>query len=116
MLQNKIRDKNLKQSKDKVKGYFYRRWFSPGPIFKVEYKTSTTNMKCLLKGCDWYVHNTLISKNFYKNLQNNKLPTITHLSVVNSLLEKIPDLDIHPNGTNRGFGPLIMEEDINQMD
>ena len=36
--------------------------------------------------------------------------------MVDFLLEHIQDLKNHPNGTNRGFGSLILEEDLDMMD
>ena len=36
--------------------------------------------------------------------------------MVDGLIQHIQDLDNHPNGTNRGFASLILEEYIKLMD
>ena len=38
------------------------------------------------------------------------------LSLDDFLYQLIQYLDNHPNSTKRGFGPLILEEDLNLMD
>ena len=52
MIQQKTRDKNLKQTKDETKGSFHGSGCCIDPIFEVEEKIRAKSKKSTLKGCD----------------------------------------------------------------
>ena len=40
----------------------------------------------------------------------------SHSSIVDIILQNIPDLETHPNGTRTGFEFIILEEELDLMD
>ena len=108
MIQQTFRDNNHKQSNDGMKCSFYGRGCGIEPIFEGDEKIRTTNMKFSLKGCVWVEHNTFKSENYYWNLYKKSYQK-TFLSMVYCLLQHIQDLKKHPNGTNIGFDPIILD-------
>ena len=99
----KNRDKKLKQSKDDIKLSFYGSGCGHEPIFEVEWKIIAKNIKFTLKGCVRVGHNNCASNHCYWWLYQKKVPKQTHPSLVDNLIEQIPDLDIHKNYTSTGL-------------
>ena len=102
--------KNLKQYKGGIKRSFYEIGCVLDLIFKVDDKIITTNMKFPLRRCSQVVQKS-VTGNFIK-----KLTKLTHISLIESFLENIPDPDINPNNTRRWFVLLILEKYIDLRD
>ena len=102
--------KNLKQYKGGIKRSFYEIGCVLDLIFKVDDKIITTNMKFPLRICSQVVQKS-VTGNFIK-----KLTKLTHISLIESFLENIPDPDINPNNTRRWFVLLILEKYIDLRD
>ena len=67
----------------------------------------TSSLKYDLKGCGWFGHKDFTSKNGYCHLYQKKAPKNTSFPGQMSTSTD-PKFDIHPNGTRRGFPPLIL--------
>ena len=67
-------------------------------------------MKFPLIRCSQVVQKS-VTGNFIK-----KLTKLTHLYLIESILENIPDPDINPNNTRRWFVLLILEKYIDLRD